>query len=158
MTGEQLARIGSVDNPRARHAAAILPFYLEFNRREAERDGIHVHDSTVISYLLAPQHYRSVDMPVRVDCGHGVGRGKTWAAVERHARGPVGAPPAGDDPHRGRCPCRGGPRARTPRPHSLTGHVDRELIRPLSTRVGLVEVVEFDRVAVRITEPGAVGD
>ncbi len=88
ITGDQLEQIGTVDNPRARHASAILPYYREFNRREAGRDGIHVHDSTVISYLLAPQHYRSVQMPIRVDCGHGVGRGKTWPANERHARGP----------------------------------------------------------------------
>lgn len=94
MTGQQLERLGSVENPRAEHVAAIMPFYLEFNRTEAGRDGIHVHDSTVISYLIAPEHYRSVSMPVRVDCGHGVGRGKTWAAVERHRRGPWAGRPA----------------------------------------------------------------
>lgn len=84
LTGEQIDAIATVDNPRARHASAILPLYRSFNRTEAGQDGIFVHDSTVISYLLAPQHYTSVSMPVRVDCAHGVGRGKTWPARHRH--------------------------------------------------------------------------
>ncbi len=83
LTGDQIDAIGRIDNPRARHAAAILPQYRSFNTTEAGRDGIHVHDSTVISYLIAPQHYRSVSLPIRVDCGHGVGRGKTWPARRR---------------------------------------------------------------------------
>jgi inosine-uridine nucleoside N-ribohydrolase len=87
LTGEQIDAIATVDNPRARHASAILPLYRSFNRTEAGQDGIFVHDSTVISYLLAPQHYRSVDLPVRVDTGHGLGRGKTWPSKKRHRLG-----------------------------------------------------------------------
>jgi inosine-uridine nucleoside N-ribohydrolase len=87
LTGEQIDAIATVDNPRARHASAILPLYRSFNQTEAGQDGIFVHDSTVISYLLAPQHYRSVDLPVRVDTGHGVGRGKTWPSKKRHRLG-----------------------------------------------------------------------
>ena len=46
-------------------------------------DGIHVHDSTCISYLLAPQHYKAVQHPIRVDTGNSVSRGKTLAATRR---------------------------------------------------------------------------
>jgi inosine-uridine nucleoside N-ribohydrolase len=81
MTGALLDRIAGIDNPRARHLARILPFYRQFAIRTSGIDTIHVHDSTAISYLLAPQHYRSVAHPVRVDCGHGVGRGKTWPST-----------------------------------------------------------------------------
>ncbi len=84
MTGEMIDAIGAVDNPRARHVSAILPLYREFNRTESGRDGIFVHDSTAISYLVAPEHYGSVSLPVRVDTGHGVGRGATWASKRRH--------------------------------------------------------------------------
>jgi inosine-uridine nucleoside N-ribohydrolase len=84
LTGAQIDRIGTIDNPRAAHAAAILPLYRHFHLTESHEDGIYVHDSSVISYLLAPQHYTSVSMPVRVDCAHGVGRGKTWPARHRH--------------------------------------------------------------------------
>ena len=84
MTSAQIAAIGEIDNPRARHAAAILPYYRDFHLAHGGPDGIHVHDSTCISYLIAPQHYGVVHHPIRVDTGHSVGRGKTWAAT-RHA-------------------------------------------------------------------------
>ena len=85
MSSEQIAGIAALDNPRARLAAKILPFYRDFHVAGGGLDGIHVHDSTCISYLVAPQHYRSVQHPVRVDCGGGVGRGKTWPATH-HAQ------------------------------------------------------------------------
>jgi len=84
LSSEQIAQIGTIDNPRARHAAAILPYYRDFHLAHGGPDGIHVHDSTCISYLVAPQHFHAVQHPVRVDCGHDVGRGKTWPAT-RHA-------------------------------------------------------------------------
>ncbi|MEI7548565.1 MAG: nucleoside hydrolase [Actinomycetota bacterium] len=84
MSSAQIAGIAAMDNPRARHAAAILPYYRDFHLSHGGPDGIHVHDSTCISYLLAPQLYGSVQHPIRVDTGDGVGRGKTWPAP-RHA-------------------------------------------------------------------------
>lgn len=84
MTSDQIAGLATVDNPRARLASAILPFYRDFHVAHGGLDGIHVHDSTCISYLVAPHHYRSVQHPVRVDTGHGVGRGKTWPSL-RHS-------------------------------------------------------------------------
>lgn len=81
MTGAQLDRIAAIDNPRARHLARILPYYRRFNEAASGVDGIFIHDSTAISYLLAPQHFSSVRHPVRVDCGNDVGRGKTWAST-----------------------------------------------------------------------------
>lgn len=84
MSSGQIAGIATIDNPRARLAEAILPFYRDFHVSHGGPDGIHVHDSTCISYLLAPQHYRSVQHPIRVDTGHGVGRGKTWPSL-RHS-------------------------------------------------------------------------
>ena len=96
MTGAQLDRIGAVDNPRAQHLAAILPYYRRFALDRQGLDGIFVHDSTTISYLLAPEHFTSVSHPVRVDTGSGVGRGKTWASTRRAEHG--------DDPWAGRPP------------------------------------------------------
>ena len=91
MTSEQIDSLGAIDNDRARMAAAILPFYRDFHVSRGGPDGIHVHDSTCISYLLAPQHFGAQHHPIRVDCGHGVGRGKTWPSL-RHslANGPWG--------------------------------------------------------------------
>jgi len=84
MSSAQIESTAAIDNPRARLAAQILPFYRDFHVVAGGLDGIHVHDSTCISYLLAPERYRSVQHPIRVDTGHGVGRGKTWPAT-RHA-------------------------------------------------------------------------
>lgn len=81
MTPEDLARITTYDNPRARHLAAILPHYIEFNRSTGSEGGIPVHDSSTISYLVSPGSYQWVEHPIRVDCGHGVGRGATIPAV-----------------------------------------------------------------------------
>jgi inosine-uridine nucleoside N-ribohydrolase len=81
MTSADIARIGTFDNPRARHLSAILPHYVAFSRMVGSPDGIPVHDSSAISYLVCPDAYRWVDHPVRVDCGHSFGRGATIPAV-----------------------------------------------------------------------------
>ena len=73
-----LDRIAAATNARARHITRILPLYADFNRSKGI-DGIYIHDSTVISYLIAPWYYDTVVLPVRVDCGHSFGRGKTFA-------------------------------------------------------------------------------
>ncbi len=83
MSSAQIDSLASVDNARAQLAAAILPYYRDFHVSHGGPDGIHVHDSTCISYLLAPQHYKSVQHPVRVDTGSSVSRGKTLAATRR---------------------------------------------------------------------------
>ena len=83
MTSAQIDALGAIDNPRAQMAAAILPYYRDFHLAHGGPDGIHVHDSTCISYLLAPQHYQFAHHPVRVDTGHSVARGTTLAATQR---------------------------------------------------------------------------
>jgi inosine-uridine nucleoside N-ribohydrolase len=81
MTNADLARIGAIDNPRAAHLAAIVPFYSAFYAGRLGLDGIHVHDSTCISYLLAPELYQWRAHPIRVDCGNHVCRGTTLPAL-----------------------------------------------------------------------------
>ncbi len=80
MTNEQIADLGSIPTERAQHLARIVPFYLDFHHQHGRLDGIFVHDSTVVSWMIAPQHYRTVELPVRVDCTDGISRGKTWPA------------------------------------------------------------------------------
>lgn len=80
MTSVDLARIGTMHNPRAEHLARILPFYLDFHATTDGLDGIHVHDSTAISYLIAPDAFTWVEQPVRVDTGHSFSRGTTVAS------------------------------------------------------------------------------
>jgi inosine-uridine nucleoside N-ribohydrolase len=80
MTAADLDRLGSVDSPQGRHLAAILPYYLSFYRSRNGVDGIFVHDSTTISYMLAPELFTWTELPIRVDIGHSVCRGRTLAA------------------------------------------------------------------------------
>ncbi len=81
MSAALLDSIAAIDSLQARHLAKILPFYRAFYRQRYGEDAIHVHDSTTISYLLAPSLYRTVQHPVRVDTTMGIGRGKTWVAL-----------------------------------------------------------------------------
>ncbi|MEX2442489.1 MAG: nucleoside hydrolase [Alkalispirochaeta sp.] len=82
MTPDDLQRIYRIDTPVGRHLAKIVPFYHEFYERHVGSDGIYVHDSTTISYLLHPDAFSVERRPLVVDTGHGIGRGKTWPVVE----------------------------------------------------------------------------
>lgn len=77
MTLDDIAALASVDTPTARHITAILPFYVDFYASRNLIDGIFVHDSTAISYLLAPELFTWREHPIRVDTGASFGRGKT---------------------------------------------------------------------------------
>src|SRR4029079_19653447 len=57
MTNSDLRRVANIDSPPARHLSAIVPYYANFFAQRLGIDGIHVHDSSAISYLIAPQHY-----------------------------------------------------------------------------------------------------
>jgi inosine-uridine nucleoside N-ribohydrolase len=86
MSGQVLDQIAKFANPRAQHLARILPFYRQFYASRYRKDGIFVHDSTTITYLLAPAIFQTVQHPVRVDTGPGIGRGKTWPGMGRSDR------------------------------------------------------------------------
>jgi inosine-uridine nucleoside N-ribohydrolase len=80
MTSDELAQLSAISNPRAQHLAAIIPFYRDFYRDRVGLDGIHVHDSTAISYLIAPELFGWKEQPIRVDTGTSFCRGKTQPA------------------------------------------------------------------------------
>ena len=81
MTGADLARFSTIPGERAAHLAAIVPYYAAFYRDRNHVDGIYVHDSTTISYLLAPHLFQWRELPIRVDTGSSVCRGKTLPAL-----------------------------------------------------------------------------
>ncbi|MFZ4718283.1 MAG: nucleoside hydrolase [Ilumatobacteraceae bacterium] len=81
MTSVDLARLADIPGPRAAHLAAIMPYYANFYRERSNVDGIFVHDSTTISYLLAPHLFTWRELPIRVDTGHSVCRGTTLPAL-----------------------------------------------------------------------------
>ncbi len=81
MTNSDLARFRAIPGARAAHLAAIVPFYADFYRERNGVDGIFVHDSTTISYLIAPHMFTWKELPIRVDTGHSVCRGRTLPAL-----------------------------------------------------------------------------
>jgi inosine-uridine nucleoside N-ribohydrolase len=87
MSPDDLKRIYQIDSPVGRHLARIVPFYHAFYESHVGSDGIYVHDSTTISYLLHPEAFSVERVPLVVDTGHGIGRGKTWPVVLRDEAG-----------------------------------------------------------------------
>jgi len=82
MTPADLDRIAGIDTPRGRHLARILPFYREFYETHVGSNGIYVHDSTTISWLRHPDAFTVEELPLTVDTGDGIGRGKLWPLPE----------------------------------------------------------------------------
>ncbi len=80
MTSADLARIATFDSTRSDYLATIIPFYERFYAERNGIDGIWVHDSTAISYLVAPEMFEWTERPIRVDTGHSVCRGRTQPA------------------------------------------------------------------------------
>jgi hypothetical protein len=107
MTTDDLATIGTFDNARARHLAAIVPYYATFYLERHDFHGIFVHDSSTISYLLAPEHFSGSSTPfasiaVTASAGKdpdGHPRQRPRVAMERTTCDP--------NPHPGRLRCRG---------------------------------------------------
>lgn len=78
MTPRDLDRIMAIESSQGRHLARCVPYYHQFYRSHVGSDGIYVHDSTTISYLLHRDAFETEETPIRVDTGDGPGRGKTW--------------------------------------------------------------------------------
>jgi inosine-uridine nucleoside N-ribohydrolase len=87
MTPEQIARLGQAANPMAQYLAKIIPFYQSFFEtayRHRKLQGIYVHDSSAIAYLIDPDLFEVKRWPIRVET-EGLGRGKTWPAIPSSA-------------------------------------------------------------------------
>lgn len=77
MYPHHLMQISEIKAPPAQHLAKIIPFYSVFQSTVSGVEELVIHDSTTITYLLAPELFTWVELPVRVDCGHSVCRGST---------------------------------------------------------------------------------
>ena len=81
MTRRQIAVCAEIGSPLGRHVAQIAPLYCDFYAETYGLDGIYVHDSTAIAYVINPSLFTVAQWPVRVDVSDGIGRGKTWPAT-----------------------------------------------------------------------------
>ena len=81
MTGAVISQLAQLPGQLNAFVSATIPFYQAFYERVNRIDGLYVHDSTVIAYLLAPDLFTFGSYPIRVDASGGIGRGKTWPSL-----------------------------------------------------------------------------
>ena len=77
MRADHLDRYAAADDPVARHVARIVPHYRRYFESSYGIQGIYVHDSSAIAYLIDPTLFRTERWPLRVET-QGISRGKTW--------------------------------------------------------------------------------
>ncbi|MCY3832110.1 MAG: nucleoside hydrolase [Chloroflexi bacterium] len=80
MGPEQIADYATHGNPMSDHITRILPHYRNYFESNYDAEGIFVHDSSAIAYLLDPSLFSVRRWPIRVGT-QGLGRGKTWPAT-----------------------------------------------------------------------------
>jgi inosine-uridine nucleoside N-ribohydrolase len=77
MTPDHLERYARANNPLAQHVARIVPFYQRYFENAYHMQGIYVHDSSAIAYLIDPSLFKVKQWPICVET-MGISRGKTW--------------------------------------------------------------------------------
>lgn len=77
MTDAQLNSFGSMNNPLAQHVGKIVPFYRDYFHKVDGINGIFIHDSSAIAYVIDPTLFKTKQWPLRVE-PTGMSRGKTW--------------------------------------------------------------------------------
>ncbi len=80
MRPEDIAEYERHGNPMSDHIVRILPHYRRYFESNYEAEGIFVHDSSAIAYVLDPSLFKVRRWPIRVG-RQGLGRGKTWPAT-----------------------------------------------------------------------------
>lgn len=84
MTGRHLEVYSRLNNPMAQHVARIVPHYRNYFQSTYGIDGIFVHDSSAIAYVIEPSLFKTAKCPLHVDVSQGVSRGKTWPWPRRY--------------------------------------------------------------------------
>ena len=80
MNEEQVVTLGSFDNDKSKHIGKINPFYFDFLKNFFQDNGMPVHDSSAITYLVHPEYFETLSYPIKVET-KGISRGKTWMGI-----------------------------------------------------------------------------
>ena len=83
MSPDDIADYATHGNPMSEHISRVLPHYRNYFESNYDVEGIFVHDSSAIAYLIAPELFQTRRWPIRVGT-QGLGRGKTWPATGGH--------------------------------------------------------------------------
>jgi inosine-uridine nucleoside N-ribohydrolase len=82
LTSQRLAEIATGSSELNRFVAEATIFYLSFYQKNNKIDGIFVHDSSAVAYLLNRELFTVVQHPVKVETATSISFGKTWPLVE----------------------------------------------------------------------------
>ncbi len=80
MSEEQVKTIGSFNNAKSKHINKINPFYFNFLKNFFQKNGMPIHDSSAVTYLVHPEYFETVQHPIKVET-LGISRGKTWMGI-----------------------------------------------------------------------------
>ena len=83
MRPDDIAEYAAHGNPMSEHISRILPHYRNYFEANYDAEGIFVHDSSAIAYLIDPTLFQVRRWAMRVGT-QGLGRGKTWPATGGH--------------------------------------------------------------------------
>jgi uridine nucleosidase len=80
MTRAHIAEYAKIGTAMTNHIMKMLPVYQDYFERAYGCDGIYVHDSSAIAYLIDPSLFTTQKWAVRVETS-GISRGKTWPSL-----------------------------------------------------------------------------
>lgn len=82
MSSQQLADVALATSELNKFVAEATIFYLDFYRRNNKIDGIFVHDSSAVAYLINRELFTVVQHPIKVETATSVSFGKTWPMLD----------------------------------------------------------------------------
>ena len=80
MNEEQVITLSSFNNDKSKHIGKINPFYFNFLKDFFQENGMPIHDSSAITYLVHPEYFETLCYPIKVET-EGISRGKTWMGM-----------------------------------------------------------------------------
>ena len=80
MSEEQVNKLGSFENEKSKHISKINPFYFNFLKEFFQDNGMPIHDSSAVTYLVHPEYFETLCCPIKVET-EGISRGKTWMGM-----------------------------------------------------------------------------
>jgi len=60
MSEEQVNTLGSFNNAKSKHINKINPFYFSFLKNFFEENGMPIHDSSAVTYLVHPEYFETI--------------------------------------------------------------------------------------------------
>ena len=80
MSEEQVNKLGSFENEKSKHISKINPFYFNFLKEFFQDNGMPIHDSSAVTYLVHPEYFETLCCLIKVET-EGISRGKTWMGM-----------------------------------------------------------------------------